>query len=176
MAEYNPMKSLFGFQKRLLFLCVLSLKTLTAKLFHPCCRCEEHFYGFLHVKRHKPGHKWPGAWTQPVWRLCVRHVLLICFDSAVSTWLTSPGSGPFGCGLARFTAGAMNCVCRKALKERVNEVKINEAREHPPSQGCKPFHGPFIMYDLNKINPMYQFSLRVRIDLPITALCSLGRN
>lgn len=32
------------------------------------------------------------------------------------------------------------------------------------------------MYDLNKINPMYQFSLRVRIDLQITALCSPGHN
>lgn len=32
------------------------------------------------------------------------------------------------------------------------------------------------MYDLNKINPMYQFSLMVRIDLQITALCSPGHN
>lgn len=32
------------------------------------------------------------------------------------------------------------------------------------------------MYDLNKINPMYQFLLRVRIDLQITALYSPGHN
>ena len=34
--------------------------------------------------------------------------------------------------------------------ERVNEVKINEAREHHHLQAVSSLHAPFIMYDLNK--------------------------
>lgn len=44
---------------------------------------------------------------------------------------------------------------------KVNEVKINEAREHYRPVAVRASLLYFIMNDLNKINPMYQFSLKV---------------
>lgn len=43
----------------------------------------------------------------------------------------------------------------------MNEVKINEAREHYRPVAVRASLLYFIMNDLNKINPMYQFSLKV---------------
>ncbi|KAL2088081.1 hypothetical protein ACEWY4_016909 [Coilia grayii] len=48
----------------------------------------------------------------------------------------------------------------KVLEARVNEVKINEAREHYRPVAARASLLYFIMNDLNKINPMYQFSLK----------------
>ncbi|MGH0147735.1 UNVERIFIED_CONTAM: hypothetical protein FKN15_039853 [Acipenser sinensis] len=48
----------------------------------------------------------------------------------------------------------------KVLEAKVNEVKINEAREHYRPVATRASLLYFIMNDLNKINPMYQFSLK----------------
>uniref|UniRef100_A0A4W6EVU6 Dynein axonemal heavy chain 11 n=1 Tax=Lates calcarifer TaxID=8187 RepID=A0A4W6EVU6_LATCA len=48
----------------------------------------------------------------------------------------------------------------KVLEAKVNEVKINEAREHYRAVAVRASLLYFIMNDLNKINPMYQFSLK----------------
>uniref|UniRef100_H3ASB2 Dynein, axonemal, heavy polypeptide 9 like n=1 Tax=Latimeria chalumnae TaxID=7897 RepID=H3ASB2_LATCH len=48
----------------------------------------------------------------------------------------------------------------KVLETKVNEVKINEAREHYRPVAARASLLYFIMNDLNKINPMYQFSLK----------------
>ncbi|RXM94380.1 Dynein beta chain, ciliary [Acipenser ruthenus] len=48
----------------------------------------------------------------------------------------------------------------KVLEAKVNEVKINEAREHYHPAVARASLLYFIMNDLNKINPMYQFSLK----------------
>ncbi|XP_055739819.1 dynein axonemal heavy chain 11-like [Salvelinus fontinalis] len=48
----------------------------------------------------------------------------------------------------------------KVLEAKVNEVKINEAREHYRPVAVRSSLLYFIMNDLNKINPMYQFSLK----------------
>ncbi|XP_063046887.1 dynein axonemal heavy chain 11 [Engraulis encrasicolus] len=48
----------------------------------------------------------------------------------------------------------------KVLEARVNEVKINEAREHYRAVAARASLLYFIMNDLNKIHPMYQFSLK----------------
>ncbi|KAK5608169.1 hypothetical protein CRENBAI_003200 [Crenichthys baileyi] len=48
----------------------------------------------------------------------------------------------------------------KVLETKVNEVKINEAREHYRPVAVRASLLYFIMNDLNKINPMYQFSLK----------------
>ncbi|XP_020566647.2 dynein heavy chain 11, axonemal-like [Oryzias latipes] len=48
----------------------------------------------------------------------------------------------------------------KVLESKVNEVKINEAREHYRPVAVRASLLYFIMNDLNKINPMYQFSLK----------------
>ncbi|XP_007888401.2 dynein axonemal heavy chain 11-like [Callorhinchus milii] len=48
----------------------------------------------------------------------------------------------------------------KVLEAKVNEVKINEAREHYRAVAARASLLYFIMSDLNKINPMYQFSLK----------------
>lgn len=49
----------------------------------------------------------------------------------------------------------------QVLEAKVNEVKINEAREHYRPVAVRASLLYFIMNDLNKINPMYQFSLKV---------------
>ncbi|TNN78182.1 Dynein heavy chain 11, axonemal [Liparis tanakae] len=48
----------------------------------------------------------------------------------------------------------------KVLEAKVNEVKINEARELYRPVAVRASLLYFIMNDLNKINPMYQFSLK----------------
>uniref|UniRef100_A0A665VXX9 Dynein axonemal heavy chain 11 n=1 Tax=Echeneis naucrates TaxID=173247 RepID=A0A665VXX9_ECHNA len=48
----------------------------------------------------------------------------------------------------------------KVTEAKVNEVKINEAREHYRPVAVRASLLYFIMNDLNKINPMYQFSLK----------------
>ncbi|XP_037537274.1 dynein heavy chain 11, axonemal [Nematolebias whitei] len=48
----------------------------------------------------------------------------------------------------------------KVLEAKVNEVKINDAREHYRPVAVRASLLYFIMNDLNKINPMYQFSLK----------------
>ncbi|XP_018585062.2 dynein heavy chain 11, axonemal [Scleropages formosus] len=48
----------------------------------------------------------------------------------------------------------------KVLEAKVNEVKINEAREHYRPVAVRASLLYFIMNDLHKINPMYQFSLK----------------
>uniref|UniRef100_A0A8C2HK74 Uncharacterized protein n=1 Tax=Cyprinus carpio TaxID=7962 RepID=A0A8C2HK74_CYPCA len=48
----------------------------------------------------------------------------------------------------------------KVLEAKVNEVKINEAREHYRPVAVRASLLYFIINDLNKINPMYQFSLK----------------
>ncbi|KAM3866414.1 LOW QUALITY PROTEIN: dynein axonemal heavy chain 11 [Diretmus argenteus] len=48
----------------------------------------------------------------------------------------------------------------KVMEAKVNEVKINEAREHYRPVAVRASLLYFIMNDLNKINPMYQFSLK----------------
>ena len=50
----------------------------------------------------------------------------------------------------------------QVLEAKVNEVKINEAREHYRPVAVRASLLYFIMNDLNKINPMYQFSLKVK--------------
>uniref|UniRef100_A0A3B3ZGV8 Uncharacterized protein n=1 Tax=Periophthalmus magnuspinnatus TaxID=409849 RepID=A0A3B3ZGV8_9GOBI len=49
----------------------------------------------------------------------------------------------------------------KVQEAKVNEVKINEAREHYRPVAVRASLLYFIMNDLNKINAMYQFSLKV---------------
>lgn len=44
---------------------------------------------------------------------------------------------------------------------KVTESKINEAREHYRPAAARASLLYFIMNDLNKIHPMYQFSLKV---------------
>ncbi|KAG8432457.1 hypothetical protein GDO86_016919 [Hymenochirus boettgeri] len=48
----------------------------------------------------------------------------------------------------------------KVLEAKVNEVKINEAREHYRPVAARASLLYFIINDLKKINPMYQFSLK----------------
>ena len=53
-------------------------------------------------------------------------------------------------------------VCVLQVKEaKVTEAKINEAREHYRPAAARASLLYFIMNDLNKIHPMYQFSLKV---------------
>ena len=44
---------------------------------------------------------------------------------------------------------------------KVTEIKINEAREHYRPAAARSSLLYFILNDLNKINPIYQFSLKV---------------
>lgn len=59
------------------------------------------------------------------------------------------------------SVSAHSFFCVQVLEAKVNEVKINEAREHYRAVAVRASLLYFIMNDLNKINPMYQFSLKV---------------
>lgn len=52
-------------------------------------------------------------------------------------------------------------VCFEVQEAKVTEAKINEARENyrPAAERASLLY--FILSDLNKINPIYQFSLKV---------------
>lgn len=52
-------------------------------------------------------------------------------------------------------------VCLKVKESKVTEVEINVARENyrPAAERASLLY--FILSDLNKINPIYQFSLKV---------------
>ena len=49
----------------------------------------------------------------------------------------------------------------KAAEAKKTEVEINLAREHYRPAAARASLLYFILNDLNKINPMYQFSLKV---------------
>ena len=51
----------------------------------------------------------------------------------------------------------------KVEEAKVTEKKINEAREHYRPAASRASLLYFILNDLEKINPLYQFSLKVRI-------------
>ncbi|KAJ6660734.1 hypothetical protein lerEdw1_017360 [Lerista edwardsae] len=51
----------------------------------------------------------------------------------------------------------------KVMEAKVNEMKINEAREHYRPVAARASLLYFLMDELKKINPMYQFSLKVTI-------------
>ena len=51
----------------------------------------------------------------------------------------------------------------KVKEAKVTEVKINEAREGYRAAAARASLLYFIVNDLNKIHPMYQFSLKVNI-------------
>ena len=51
----------------------------------------------------------------------------------------------------------------KAAEAKKTEVEINLAREHYRPAAARASLLYFILNDLNKINPMYQFSLKVSV-------------
>lgn len=51
----------------------------------------------------------------------------------------------------------------KVQEAKITEVKINEARENYRPAAARASLLYFILNDLNKINPIYQFSLKVRL-------------
>lgn len=55
-------------------------------------------------------------------------------------------------------------VCVKVKEAKVTEVQINVARENyrPVAERASLLY--FILSDLNKINPIYQFSLKVDVE------------
>ena len=53
--------------------------------------------------------------------------------------------------------------CFKVQEAKITEVKINEARENYRPAAARASLLYFILNDLNKINPIYQFSLKVRL-------------
>ena len=53
----------------------------------------------------------------------------------------------------------------KVQEAKTTEVQINEAREHYRPAAARASLLYFILNDLNKIHPMYQFSLKVCIIL-----------
>ena len=58
---------------------------------------------------------------------------------------------------------AFLCCCYSQVAEaKVTEKKINEARESYRPAAARASLLYFILNDLNKINPLYQFSLKVR--------------
>lgn len=55
-------------------------------------------------------------------------------------------------------------VCGLQVREaKITEVKINEARENYRPASIRAALLYFILNDLNKINPIYQFSLKVTL-------------
>lgn len=52
-------------------------------------------------------------------------------------------------------------VCPEVQEAKITETKINEARENYRPAAARASLLYFILNDLNKINPIYQFSLKV---------------
>mgnify|MGYP001791939022 CR=1 FL=1 len=52
-------------------------------------------------------------------------------------------------------------IAEKVEQAKITEVKINEAREHYRPAAARASLLYFILNELFKINPMYQFSLKV---------------
>lgn len=52
-------------------------------------------------------------------------------------------------------------VCLEVQEAKITETKINEARENYRPAAARASLLYFILNDLNKINPIYQFSLKV---------------
>lgn len=65
--------------------------------------------------------------------------------------------------MARLPGGSLQApfVCPEVQEAKITETKINEARENyrPAAERASLLY--FILNDLNKINPIYQFSLKV---------------
>lgn len=58
------------------------------------------------------------------------------------------------------------CASLSQVREaKITEVKINEARENYRPASIRAALMYFILNDLNKINPIYQFSLKVKFYL-----------
>ena len=53
------------------------------------------------------------------------------------------------------------CACAQVAEAKVTEKKINEARENYRPAAARASLLYFILNDLYKINPLYQFSLKV---------------
>ena len=53
------------------------------------------------------------------------------------------------------------CVCVQVAEAKITEKKINEARENYRPAAARASLLYFILNDLYKINPLYQFSLKV---------------
>lgn len=59
----------------------------------------------------------------------------------------------------------------QVVEAKENEIKINEAREHYRPAAARAALLYFVMSDLSKINPIYQFSLKVSMSsLPAQCL------
>lgn len=65
-------------------------------------------------------------------------------------------------------------VCLKVKESKVTEVEINVARENyrPAAERASLLY--FILSDLNKINPIYQFSLKVSVRRWLSVEMGLG--
>lgn len=57
-------------------------------------------------------------------------------------------------------------IAEKVEQAKITEVQINEAREHYRPAAARASLLYFILNELFKINPMYQFSLKVYIFIP----------
>lgn len=67
-----------------------------------------------------------------------------------------------------------SCFAALQVKEaKVTEAEINDAREHYRPAAARGSLLYFIMNDLNKIHPMYQFSLKVAPTWPAPPLKNL---
>lgn len=60
-----------------------------------------------------------------------------------------------------FPCFIFKCVVLQVAEAKVNEVNINEAREHYRPAAARASLLYFVIHDLSKINPIYQFSLKV---------------
>lgn len=86
----------------------------------------------------------------------------IKYRSMCATLIPSSYASPFVCFISYHSSFPVPFTpCSQVLEAKVNEVKINEAREHYRPVAVRASLLYFIMNDLNKINPMYQFSLKV---------------
>jgi len=59
------------------------------------------------------------------------------------------------------TKRTANEIAEKVDQAKITEVKINEAREHYRPAAARASLLYFILNEMHRINPMYQFSLKV---------------